>query len=399
MSKRVSENIILCIDTSRSMYRTDYAPSRLKCSIGALKKLVHQRLQEDSSSAFAIVSFKDKAKKELDFTALTDLINSTLDNLDYGGNSALGDALGLSIKLIIEELRKVAAKTPRILVVSDGNYTQTAIDPMKMARLAQGLGIRIDAFKLGEISVSNLNILKRVSEATKGKYYYNNDKPSLISASQDFANSNVKTYGKTEKSIVENPNFLRKIAANLLRVQDLSKSQEIKIKQLRGEADFKKCSICFQENDPVTKGSFFLTGRYCPNCNASFHIHCLAGWADSQEDPKMKQAGTVRCPHCFYLLKIPPEVTQAQKLKALTSLQGSSKSNAKKPEQFEAILENITDLGDEALYNSCPYCNMIFESNQGVIRCTNCSNLYHIKCFQKLEEGRCKICGVKLKLQ
>ena len=59
----------------------------------------------------------------------------------------MGDALAISIKVIIEELRKIMAKLPRILVISDGNYTKTAVDPVKMARLAQGLGIKIDSFR------------------------------------------------------------------------------------------------------------------------------------------------------------------------------------------------------------------------------------------------------------
>jgi len=397
LSERISENIVICIDTSRSMYRTDYDPTRLKSCVNALKRLIKERIEEDESSSFAIVRFSDGAEKVLDFTNVIDHLFKALDSLTYEGRSAMGDALALSIKLIIAELRKIAAKIPRILVVSDGNYTRTAVDPLKMARLSQGLSIKIDSFRLGE--VSHLNILKRLSDLTGGKYYYNNDSTALLESAHNLAESNIKTLGSGSESPIENPAFLRKIAANLLRVQDLTKDQESRLKQLRGQADFKKCSICFSEKDPITGGSFYLTGRYCPNCQTPYHIHCLAGWASSQKNDKLKESGTCRCPHCFYLLKIPAEVTQAQKLHTLTGK--GAYNTLKEPEIMSAKLyEDIAELGEEALYNSCPVCHYIFEEKQAAIKCGNyeCGALYHKDCFQKLENGICKNCGVKLHL-
>jgi len=126
------------------MYRTDYTPNRLVCSIDSLKKLISERIVQDSSSAFAIVNFSNKPKKIIDFTNDKIKLFEVLDDLEVSGKSALGEALGLSIKLIISELRKISAKIPRILVISDGNFTTTSIDPLKMARLAQGLNVKIE---------------------------------------------------------------------------------------------------------------------------------------------------------------------------------------------------------------------------------------------------------------
>ena len=398
MPQRVSENVVICLDTSRSMFRTDYKPNRLYCCISAIKQLIKKRFEIDGTSAFAIVKFSDNAKKVLDFTNFEDQLIDTLNSLTIGGKSNMADGLGVSIKVLIAELRKVMASIPRILVISDGNYTQSAIDPIKMARLAQGLNIRIDAVRIGVIG--QLNILKRLSDLTKGRYYYGNDYKSLINSAQDFADSNIKIPGSEIESLSENPSFLRKIAANLLRVQDLTESQELRIKQIRGEGDFKKCTICFQENDPTTKGNFFLTGRYCPNCQTPYHIHCLAGWSMSQSDSSLTDSGTCRCPHCFYLLKIPSEVTQAQKLRSLSGSRYQKQEGSQKSEVLPASLENISELGSDAIYKSCPVCHYIFEENQQIVKCGDpeCETLYHIECFQKLENGQCKSCGVKLHL-
>ncbi len=394
MSERTPENIVICIDTSRSMYRTDYQPNRMKCSVDAVKKLISERLAEDTSSAFAIITFSDKPKKIVEFTNIKGQLFDAIDSLKLSGKSAMGEALGLSIKLIISELRKIAAKIPRILVISDGNYTKMSIDPLKMARLAQGLNIKIDSFRLGELSTQN--ILKRMSDITGGNYYYNNDAQTLLQSAHDLASSNVKTYGGGDNSLIENPAFLRKIAADLLRVQDLTKDQEQRLLQIRGLGDYKKCSICFSDTNPYTKSSFYISGRYCPNCQTPFHIHCLNSWAGAQKDKKMRQAGTVRCPHCFYLLKIPTEVSQAQKLTSLIKPRIKRKPAPTEPEISHVEKVHFKDLDSDELFNSCPVCNLIFEEEQNLVRCSNCKTLYHEHCFKDLRNNRCKNCGVKL---
>lgn len=396
--QRVPENIVICIDTSRSMFRTDYTPNRLICCKKAVKKLITDRFNFDTSSAFAIIKFSDIAEKIIDFTTsnFKNSLFSALDSIKLGGNSAMGEGLALSIKTVIAELRKIAAKNPKILLISDGNYTKnTAIDPLRMARLAEGLNIKIDTFRIGD--VSQVNILKKISDLTGGRYYFNNDVGTLLQSAHEFAEANIKNYGVKEIDI-ENPAFLRKIAANLLRVQDLTKDQEQRIKQLRGEADFKKCSICFSDKNPYTKGSFYVTGRYCPNCQTPFHIHCLAAWADSQHSSKLKKSGTARCPHCFYLLKIPTEVSQIQKLRILSK--GKKEVSFQKPQTFSAKSMNIDTLREDDLYLSCPICQFIFEKGQKVVKCGNpeCGQLYHKDCFVKLLDSQCKKCGVKLDL-
>jgi Mg-chelatase subunit ChlD len=156
--ERQPENIVVCIDTSRSMFRTDYRPNRFQISKDAIKKLISERFVDDNNTSFAIVGFSDRPRTTIGFTNLKDQLYNALSSLKVSGKSALGEAIGLSIKMIISELRKLAAKIPRILIVSDGNYTKTSVDPIKMARLAQGLNIKIDAFRLGELST--LNIIK-----------------------------------------------------------------------------------------------------------------------------------------------------------------------------------------------------------------------------------------------
>ncbi len=385
------------------MRKPDYKPNRLKASVKAIKEIITTRSEEDAASMFSVIRFAKKAEKANELSNLPDEIFPILDNLAFDEGSALGDALGMAIKLIIEELRKVAALIPKILLISDGIYTQTAIDPIKMAHLAKGLNIKIDCLPVGTSSQSN--ILKKICDLTGGKYLYNNDTETLIDAARSIAKSNVKRPGVSLKTPMENPAFLRQIAANLLRVQDLTKDQEQLIKQIRGEVDYKKCSICFSEKNPYTGGSFFVTGRYCPKCNTPFHIHCLSAWGESQQSIKLKDSGTARCPHCFYLLKIPTEITQAKRLRILTKPSSLKLSNANKKDQYPAIIVDPEYYNEKIYYGSCPVCNLILveegeEGEQDIVRCGNpeCETSYHRKCFESLHDGRCKSCSVKLTL-
>ena len=367
-------------------------------SINALKKLAELRLEQDPNSAFAIITFSDTIENILDFTGSIDAIHSSLNSIRFGGNSAMGEALGLSIKVIIAELRKIGAKVPKILFVSDGIVTKTEANPLKMAQLAQGLNIQINTFSLGD--AGSMSILRKISKATGGRFYYTNSPESILESARSLAGENIKSLDSLNpQTMLENPAFLRKIPADTLRVQDLSADQEQRLQQLRGNVDYKKCSICFSDKDPASGGNFYLTGRYCPNCNTPFHIHCLAGWASSMGESSVKQSGTCRCPHCFYLLRIPTEITQVQKLRTLTST-STKHIGPKEPNIFPAKVVNINDLGEDALYNSCPVCSYIFEEDQEVIECGNydCGALYHRDCYNKLVNDQCKTCDGKLTL-
>ena len=85
-------------------------------------------------------------------------------------------------------------------------------------------------------------------------------------------------------------------------------------------------------------------------------------------------------------------------LRSLTSTQ--KQISPQETEIVPAELINVSELGEDALYTSCPVCNYIFEENQQIVKCGNseCEALYHIDCFKKLENGHCKSCSVKLHL-
>jgi len=373
------------------MYRRDYNPNRFEVCKEAIVNLVRTRRSDDQKTSFALITFGTDIKTVLNFHDYCDAetMQSILSDVELGGNSKLADALGMAIKLHIEELRKAGAKVPKILVLSDGNITKSSVEPSKMAEIAKGLEIKIDTIRLGE--VEHFNILKRISELSDGKYYYCPMVNDVLSTAIIIAESNKgKRYQKTKNY----GKILEKIAAPLMTLGELDKNAADIAARIRGTASFKKCGICFQDKDPVTQIGFNISGRYCPNCGQGFHIHCLSGWASNDPD---NTGNIARCPHCFYLLKIPSEIQQVTKIRE-DFKRTIKESDLSKDRVFYARKYIAYELGDTAIYNACPVCNTIFDENEEVIKCGNpeCNAVYHIDCAKSVYNNPCKICGYKV---
>ena len=313
MVDKISENIVFVLDTSRSMARTDYTPNRLDASKSGILKYIQARSDSDPSTGYALVTFDNESKKVIDFPAYAgyEQFHDALEDLRPGGGSSLCDAIGSAIQIHIEQLRLSGAKVPRIVVFSDGKFTQSKLDPLKMGQLAQQLSIKIDCFRMGE--VEHFNIMKRLSDVSGGKYEYSNDSARLMLSVQDQAESN---YGAMGEGYTKSASFtavLKKIAAPLLTHQEMTDGGKIDlVERLRGTKEYNLCIICFSPQCLTCKSAFDVCGRYCPNCGVPMHIHCAAGWSATNNK---ESGGTIfRCPHCFYLLKVPKEVVQSAKI-------------------------------------------------------------------------------------
>jgi len=120
----------------------------------------------------------------------------------------------------------------------------------------------------------------------------------------------------------------------------------------------------------------------------------------TEQDTKRTSSEIFRCPHCFYLLKIPGEVSKARMLhKQMKSTESSAAPRSDGERVVPTKKAMAKDLGDAAMYSACPICHNIFEEDDQVVACGNedCNAIYHANCFAKLEGTHCRKCGLKLK--
>ncbi|MHA1682624.1 MAG: VWA domain-containing protein [Promethearchaeota archaeon] len=403
----IVEDTVLVLDLSRSMSRTDLHPSRLVCCKHALIKFIRRKLEINPQNQIGIVGFGEKARKVLFFSKDQDVIENTIRNMNVeGGVSYIGAGIALGIQMHVDMLRQISGKIARMLVLSDGRFKpNTAMDPIKMAKLAQGLGIQIDTINIG--IEDSFQVLKQIAELTGGEYL-NISEPNIlynaITSLSAILPEETREYLKSKKPLLSD------LAGELVSISDMSSSQKALVEQL-SQAQREKCLICFKSDCEVCKQPFFSCGRYCPNCGSPMHLHCAAKWAaaDTKTD-----SNVFRCPHCFYLLKVPAEIQKVEELREQIRIRKEYESKSKKHVATRAetkparennipkeLVNKVTpqEIGADIATMVCPVCEGIFEDEEFLYECGNldCSALYHPKCFEKLKNKNgkyaCRNCG------
>ena len=97
-----------------------------------------------------------------------------------GPNTALGDAIGLSIKLFAQ-----AHEHDKVLILlTDGNDTGSAITPAHAARLAKAQGIVVHTIGIGDPQATgeakvDLALLQDIARQTGGRFFRADDRDAL----------------------------------------------------------------------------------------------------------------------------------------------------------------------------------------------------------------------------
>ncbi len=399
MPDMVSEAVVIILDASRSMFRSDYSPNRLEASKQGILNFISARIENEEAmggtTAFSFIIIKNNPKMIFDLNdgARFNEFLKALNDIKCGGINTLGEGIGMAIKILIEDIRTNGARVPRILLFSDGKYKRSRVDPMKMSILAQQLTIHIDSIRVGDVEA--FNVMKRLSENSDGKYFYANNIQGILTTTTDLAQSNFEAPGSSyQKDKIKIPNtVLKKIAKPLLTEGQMNKGsndQKEVLARLRGTKQYQKCSICFQSDDPISKTGFRISGRFCPNCAMPMHMSCASMWAKSQD--KTGDGTVFRCVHCLYLLKLPASVQTAVRMHSEVKRRGIKRREI---QTFNVTPISAKKLGDMALYSACPVCNGIFEEDETVIKCSNpsCKAIYHLNHFDQLPDHKCKLCG------
>ncbi|MHA1371854.1 MAG: hypothetical protein ACTSRA_19300 [Promethearchaeota archaeon] len=164
--------------------------------------------------------------------------------------------------------------------------------------------------------------------------------------------------------------------------------------EIEGKSNL-KCNICFKKESP-SGAPFYATGRHCSYCQRTMHLECAAQWAAQDQDSE--EPWIFRCPFCFHLLKVEPQVTKLIDLQIVRrNIQKMEQEKAKK-KKLETNATQLDPSEIEDLEDPCEMCGVLFEKNDIVLRCDHCGALYHEKCFNEtLEENElhCRKCGYR----
>jgi len=226
-------DLMLSIDTSRSMTALDFSSegrpvSRMAVVKGVMGKFIENR----PGDRVGLVIFGNQAFVQSPLTLDLRAARQILDQIEPGmaGNAtAMGDAIGLSVK----KLRERPEGSRVLLLVTDGENTAGLIPPMDAARLARREGIRIYAIGVGsnqkEVMIRssdgqyrsesdiglNEEALQHIAESTGGAYFRATNTSALEEISERI-NALEKTEADSHTVLIPYPLYRWPLAAALL---------------------------------------------------------------------------------------------------------------------------------------------------------------------------------------
>jgi len=172
-----TRDLLLLVDLSGSMEQEDFtnAAGQSVDRLTAVQDVLGEFLSQRQGDRVGLVVFGTAPFLQVPFTTDLQLCRQLLEETAIrmaGPRTALGDAIGLGIKLFDES--EVPAKT--MIALTDGNDTSSAVPPAEAARVAADRGITIHTVAIGDPTTVGEEALdeaalRAVSQVTKGEYY------------------------------------------------------------------------------------------------------------------------------------------------------------------------------------------------------------------------------------
>lgn len=201
--------VLVAIDLSGSMATKDFKDSNGTAidRLEAVKMVLKNFFKARKGEKIGLILFGNAAFVQAPFTQDLTALEHLLSELNIGmagPQTALGDSIGLSVKLFQD-----SNVTDRMLIVmSDGDDTGSKVPPTTAAKLAAKNGVSIFPIAIGDPKNAgehpiDTKTLQEIAKSTGGKFYYawNSEELSDIYTQID------KLKPKEVKEITHRPKF------------------------------------------------------------------------------------------------------------------------------------------------------------------------------------------------
>lgn len=373
------EDCVILLDTSASMLRRDFEPSRLRVTVRGLLNLIQRKFEIDANDRLAIVTFGKKATKLHDFTSTASSLQASFARMEISSKSDISDGLALSMQMLASEIRKIGGKVPRILLFSDDRLGAMTDRLIKLANAAKGLGIFIDCLVAGGITAgTSRSVMKNLASITSGDFAQFKNEHAYAKAIVELASkkdlNDVPGYFASQEREMKAP-LLSEIAVELRR-PNIKEIQDMIVNPTK-----LNCNICYKSTSPTGQPPY-ASLRFCPSCSRPVHLACATQWARSASNAK---DDVFRCPFCYFLLRGVP-ASLLPPVKQVMDPAGAQK-------QTRMSLVPSSRVPD--IEGSCGQCHVIFLGEYEVYKCATCNTYYHKPCVADMfkKSGGCRACG------
>jgi Ca-activated chloride channel homolog len=178
-------DLLLAVDVSQSMEEKDFpdaAGKRIE-RLAAVKRVLDDFIAKRKGDRIGLVVFGSGAYVESTFTLDHALVRAQLDAARpgiAGPRTAIGDAIGLGVKLFDEQKTKHKV----MIVLTDGNDTASKMPPEKAVEIAAARGITVHAVGIGDPAAKgqdkvDVPALQAIAAKTRGRFFLGSDQRAL----------------------------------------------------------------------------------------------------------------------------------------------------------------------------------------------------------------------------
>ena len=124
------EDTVLLLDTSRSMLRKDFKPSRLAVELQTAKNFIQSKLSIDLKDRISIISFGDATHKLINFEYEEEKLINSLKKIQISGKGILHEGIAFALQILVGEMRKIGGKLSRIFIITDNKLIFDKFSPI-----------------------------------------------------------------------------------------------------------------------------------------------------------------------------------------------------------------------------------------------------------------------------
>ncbi|MEM9104245.1 MAG: VWA domain-containing protein [Pseudomonadota bacterium] len=180
-----ARDIVIALDISGSMDQRDFVSTdgQPVQRLAAVKSVVSDFIGNRQDDRMALIVFGTRAFVQAPFTEDLDGLQGFLDQTVVGlagPNTALGDAIGLSIRTF--DASEIEQRV--LILLSDGSDTSSTMTPVNAAALARDRGVTIFTIGVGDPEATGENkvdlaTLRDVADRTGGQFFFADDEDGL----------------------------------------------------------------------------------------------------------------------------------------------------------------------------------------------------------------------------
>jgi Mg-chelatase subunit ChlD len=181
-----TRDLLLAVDLSGSMETKDFtdAAGQTVDRLTAVKQVLDEFLARRQGDRVGLIFFGSAAFVQAPFTEDLDACRALLREAQVrmaGPKTVFGDAIGLAISIFA---RAKSVQDRVLIVLTDGNDTDSKVSPPRAAEIARDQKITIYTVAVGDPAAAgeeklDAETLKAVATTTGGRYYHASDRAAL----------------------------------------------------------------------------------------------------------------------------------------------------------------------------------------------------------------------------